>query len=422
MSVTRAMKIMTGMQLPQEEALGVNVQLVRRARADSADAVRNTPLLHSLTLSELSGVETWLKFENLQMTGSFKERGALFKLLSLTEEERTCGVLAASAGNHALGLSYHAQRLHVPCTIVMPETTPLVKTKYTRAYGAHVILRGRDYHEAYLYAAGLAEQEKRVFVHPFDDPVVIAGQGVIGLEILESAPDLDAVIVPVGGGGLAAGVALALKQSGFRGRLVGVQTEALPGMVRALDTGQPVELPPRPTIADGIAVRQVGQITLRLAQQYLDTVVTVDEEEIANAVLLLLEIEKTVAEGAAAAPLAALLNRDLGLAGKKAALVISGGNIDVNILARVIDRGLMRDGRLARFQVPIDDRPGSLAALGSAVASCGANILQVEHRRHDITTPVGLVTVELLLETRGRDHIEEISACLRSNGYKVVSS
>lgn len=412
---------MTGMRIPDEEAVGVSVELVHRARAACADAIRNTPLLRSSTLSELSGTKTSLKFENLQMTGSFKERGALFKLLSLTEEERARGVLAASAGNHALGLSYHAQRLRIPCTLVMPETTPLIKTKFTLAYGAEVILHGRDYHEAYIHATGLAEQEKRIFVHPFNDPIVIAGQGVIGLEILEVAPDLDAVIVPVGGGGLAAGIALAMKQSGFRGRIIGVQTEALPGMTRALDAGRPVELPPRSTIADGIAVRQVGQITLQLAQRYLDEIVTVNEEEIANAVLLLLEIEKAVAEGAGAAPLAALLNRDLDLAGKRICLVISGGNIDVNMLARVIDRGLMRDGRLVRLRLPVDDRPGSLGALGTAVASCGANILEVAHRRHDTSTPVGLVVVELLLETRGHDHIEEILDWLRSNGYSVDS-
>ncbi len=392
---------------------------VEAARQRIAEAIYLSPCAHSETISTLTGNRCYVKLENLQMTGSFKERGAVNKLLALTPEERARGVIAASAGNHGLAVAFHAGRLGVSATILLPEWAPLVKVTSARRHGARVVLTGANYDEAFAHARRLQEEEGSTFIHPFDDPLVIAGQGTIGLELLEQEPDLDAVVVPVGGGGLIGGIALAVKETRPSVQVFGVQAEALPAMKRSLDADELVSLPSAPTIADGIAVRRVGELTFQLCRRYVDDLVTVDEEEIANAILLLLEIEKTVVEGAGATTLAALVNKRLPLAGKKVALVLSGGNIDVNIISRVIERGLVKDGRLVRLIVQLVDRPGALAKLSALVAQHRANILQINHHRAFSRAPIGETEVELTLETSGREQIEEILAGLRAAGYRV---
>jgi threonine dehydratase len=353
------------------------------------------------------------------MTGSFKERGAANVLLQLSAEERQGGVVAASAGNHGLAVAFHAARLGIPATIVMPEWAPLVKAASARRSGAEVVLHGRDFDEACAHALDLVRARGATFVHPFDDPRVIAGQGTIGLEILDQRPDVDAVVLAVGGGGLAAGVGLAVKARRPATRVIGVEASVLPAMQHALRANRVVALPPAVTIADGIAVREVGALTLELVRDHVNAVVTVDEEELANAILLLLEIEKTVVEGAGAAPLAALVNRDLGLAGATVVLVLSGGNIDVTMLARIIERGLVKDGRLVRLDVLLRDRPGELARLTALIASSRANILQIGHDRAFARAALGESQVALTLETSGRAQIVELLGRLRAAGYRV---
>jgi threonine dehydratase len=367
----------------------------------------------------MAGARVFFKLDNLQMTGSFKERGALNKLLSLSLDERKSGVIAASAGNHGLAVAFHAQRLDIPATIVMPRFAPLIKVSWARRYGAEVILAGVDFDEALAEAQRLQRDRGSLFIPAFDDPAVIAGQGTLGLELLEQAPDLDAVLVPVGGGGLIGGIALALKQNGFSGRVIGVQAERVSSMRAALDAGHPVSLPSATTIADGIAVRRVGDRTLPLVRQYVDAIVTASEAEIARAILLLLENEKTVVEGAAATPLAALLNRPLGLNGQTVVLVLSGGNVDVNVIARVIEKGLVQEGRLVRLSLIISDRPGALARVSTLVADQGANIQEIVHTRGFSRAEIGESEITLTLETYGPRHIAEVHAALRTAGYQV---
>ena len=392
---------------------------VEAARARLQGAIYETPCAFSQTLSELSGTQCYVKLENLQMTGSFKERGAANLLLQLDADERKRGVAAASAGNHGLAVAFHAARLGIPATIVMPTYAPLIKVTSARHYGAEVILHGANYDEAYERAQTVVAEKGAVFVHPFDDARVVAGQGTLGLELLEQIETLDAVVVPVGGGGLIAGVAVAIKAIRPSVRVIGVQSAAIPAMERALAAAGRVRVPAAATIADGIAVRQVGEVPYAVASRLVDTVVTVDEEELANAILLLLEIEKTVVEGAGAAPLAALLNRPLALSGGHVALVLSGGNIDVNMLSRIIERGLVKDGRLVRLGVVLQDRPGALARLTAQVAEERANIMQIEHHRAFSRQAIGVSEVELTLETSGRKHIDEIKQRLESAGYRV---
>ena len=392
---------------------------VEGARARLREAIYRTPCPYSQTLSELSGARCYVKLENLQMTGSFKERGAANLLLQLDEAERRRGVVAASAGNHGLAVAFHAARLGIPATIVMPTYAPLIKATSARRYGAEVILHGANYDEAYERACTLGSERGAVFVHPFDDARVVAGQGTLGLELLEQVADLDAVVIPVGGGGLIAGVALAVKARRPAVRVIGVQTAAVPAMQVALQARERVRVAPGATIADGIAVRQVGQLTFTLAARLVDEIVTVDEEELANAILLLLEIEKTVVEGAGAAPLAALLNRSLGLAEARVALILSGGNIDVTMLARIIERGLVKDGRLVRLGVILQDRPGALARLTTLIAEERVNILQIEHDRAFSRQAIGSTEVALTLETSGRKQIDTLKHRLESAGYAV---
>jgi len=398
----------------------IGIAEIEAARARIRDAIYCSPCPASETLGELTGTRCHVKLENLQMTGSFKERGALAKLSLLDPAERGRGVIAASAGNHGLAVAYHAQRLGIATTILMPEWAPLIKVTSCRRHGAEVVLAGQDYDEAYAEARRREAATGAVFVHPFDDPAVIAGQGTIGLELLEQVADLDAVVVPVGGGGLIGGIALAVKTRAPRVEVIGVQAAALPAMRAALEGGGPTALDPAPTIADGIAVRRVGALTYELVRRYVDEVVVADEGEIANAILLLLEIEKTVVEGAAATTLAAVLNKKVALAGKRVVLVLSGGNIDVNIVSRVIEKGLVKDGRLVRLAVLLVDRPGALARLTAVVGAQRANILDIGHNRAFTAARIGETEVVLTLETSGREQIDAVVAALRAAGYQVA--
>ena len=390
---------------------------IHAARGRLAGTIYETPCPYSETLSALTGARVFVKLENLQMTGSFKERGAANLLLQLSPDERRRGVVAASAGNHGLAVAFHAARLGVSAVIVMPEWAPLAKVTAARRRGAEIVLHGDNFDEAYARAREIEAARQLVFVHPFDDPRVIAGQGTIGLELLEQVPGLDAVLVPVGGGGLLGGGALAVKTERPAVQVIGVQAQEVPGMASALAAGTRVTVPAATTIADGIAVRRVGEHTFDLARRHADRVVTVAEEEIANAILLLLEIEKTVVEGAGAVPLAALANRRVALEGRTVALVVSGGNIDVNVIARIIERGLVKDGRLVRLRVRLRDRPGALARLTALVAEARANVLRIEHDRAFSRAPVGDTEVELTLETSGPPQIEAIKRHLAEAGY-----
>jgi threonine dehydratase len=338
--------------------------------------------------------------------------------LLLSEAERAAGVITASAGNHAQGVAYHAGRRGIAATIVMPVSTPLIKVTSTRNHGAEVVLHGASYDEAYAEAQRLALESGFTFVHAFDDHDIMAGQGTVGLELLEQNPYLEVVIVPVGGGGLIAGVAVAMKETNPRIRIIGVEAERLASMRAARSRGATVELPMAPTLADGIAVRRVGELTLPVCQRYVDDLVTVDEEELANAVLLLVEREKTVAEGAGAAALAALLSGRAGVADKKVALVVGGGNIDVNMLARIIERGLVKDGRLIRLRVRLRDHPGALHRLTGLISAARANIIEVLHNRAFFSVDLGETAIDLTLETRGAEHIQELTTAITNAGYE----
>jgi threonine dehydratase len=392
---------------------------VEEARERIKAQIYLSPLPYSETISRMTGNRVFFKLDNLQMTGSFKERGALNRLLTLAADEIQRGVIAASAGNHGMALAFHAQRLNVAATIVMPLFAPLVKVSRVRQYGALGLLHGDDYDSALAEAQRLSREKGLTFISAFNDPAVIAGQGTIGLEIYEQNPDLDAVIVPVGGGGLIAGVALALKTLNPKIRVIGVQSEAIPSMKAALALGSPTQLPPAVTMADGIAVRRVGEAPFALVKEFVDDIVTVNEGEIANAVLLLLEIEKTVAEGAAAVPLAALVNKKVGLNGKNIALIVSGGNIDMNLISRIIEKGLIQDGRLSRLEVVILDRPGNLALLTRRIAELGANILQISQTRGFGEIAIGETEVELVVETTGPEHNRQLRQGLSREGFRV---
>lgn len=392
---------------------------IEETAAKFGAAIALTPCTLSNTLSEMCGCRAYFKFENLQMTGAFKERGALAKLLSLTPDQRKAGVLAASAGNHALGLAYHARRLGIPCTVVMPEWTPLIKITNVKREGAEVVIAGANYDGACAHAMELRPELGAVFVHPFNDYDVMAGQGTIGLEILRQVPNVDAVVVPVGGGGLIAGIATAIKETRPEVLVIGVQSECTPSMKASVDNDAIVcTRPEGRTIADGINVQTPGDKTFPIIRKYVDRLVTCNDAETANAILHLLEIEKTVAEGAGAIALAAIENRDLGLAGKNVAVVITGGNIDVNILARIIERGLVRDGRLVRIRVCLKDQPGALVDLATVLATTRANISQIRHQRAFTQVSLGEAEVEIELETHGTDHIQSVLATLRERGYR----
>jgi len=396
----------------------LSLAAIRAARTRIKDTIRTTPAPYSENLSREAGAALYLKLENLNVTGSFKERGALNRILLLTEEERARGVIAASAGNHAQGVACHACKRGIRTQICMPMFTPLVKVSATQAWGAEVILHGHNFDESLAEARRREAAEHLTFIHSFEDEAVIAGQGTIGLELLEQILDLEAVVVPVGGGGLIGGIACAVKESRPGVRVVGVQTTALPSMKAALEAHRPVLLNPAPTIADGIAVRQAGSVTLELIEKYVDDIVLVDDEEIAMAILRLLETQKVLAEGAGAAGVAALLHKKTGLEAKKVAVVIGGGNIDVTLLSRIIERGLVKDGRLVRLRVPLPDHPGALQRLTAILADEHANIIQVIHDRAYFGVHLGEGIVDITVETRGREHSGELLRKLAEAGYR----
>jgi len=397
----------------------VELKDVLAARERVRDALYLSPCARTETLSRVSRTQAFLKLDNLQMTGAYKERGALNKLLTLGEAERARGLIAASAGNHAQAVAYHAGRLGISATIVMPETTPIMKVANTRGHGARVVLFGANYDEAYSEARRLEREEGLTFVHPFDDELVIAGQGTLGLEVVEQVPGLDAVLVPVGGGGLVSGVAVAVKALAPGVKVIGVEADVLPCMQAAVEAGELVTLDAASTLADGIAVKRAGEITFEHVQMLVDDIVTVTEEEIASAILYLLEKEKTVAEGAGAVAVAALMHHKLpGLEGKRVCSVISGGNIDVNVVARVIERGLVKDGRLVRINIRLLDKPGQLTIVSGIISGLRANVIEVHHSRA-FSEKFGDTTLLLTLETRGPEHVEEILGALRELGYQV---
>jgi threonine dehydratase len=392
---------------------------IRAAQQRIRDAVFVSPCPYTRTLSERTGCSLYLKLENLQMTGSFKERGACNKLTLLDEDERARGIVAASAGNHAQGVAYHARRLGIDALVVMPKGTPLIKVTSTQRLGARVLFHGDSYDDAFAEAVRIAADDRRTLVHAFDDWDVMAGQGTLGLEVLDQVPNVDTVVVAAGGGGLAAGVATAIKETRPEVRVVGVEAAHVPSLRAALDAGSPVTVDALKTLAEGVAVRRVGERSFALAQRYLDDVVSVSEGEIAEAILMLLEEEKTVAEGAGAAPLAALLHRKIDVENKCVVVVVGGGNIDVHRVARVIERGLLKSGRLRRMRILLPDVPGALAQLLRVVAELGANLMQVHHDRLATQLEMDQAAVELVVETRGFEHCMELEAALVAQGYQV---
>jgi threonine dehydratase len=393
----------------------VTAASIRSAAALLADQVIDTPCLYSRTLSEITGAEVYLKFENLQFTASFKERGALVKLLSLSPEERVAGVLAVSAGNHAQGVAYHAKRLGLLAVIVMPRHTPHVKVERTRAFGAEVILVGDSFDEAKAHGLALAAERRLSLVHPYDDEQVISGQGTVALEMLAREPQLEVLLVPVGGGGLIAGMAVAAKAVKPGIELYGVESEHFPSMYCALraETAQFTAN----TIAEGIAVKQPGALTLPIVRELTRGILLVGEGEIEHAIVLLLEIEKTVVEGAGAAGLAALLAQPERFRNKRVGIVLSGGNIDPLMLSVIIERGMVRAGRLTRLTVELRDLPGALATVTACLAQANANIEEVHHQRAFTNLPLQTAEVDFVLQTRGREHVEEIIGALRAVGF-----
>ena len=390
---------------------------IQRVADRIAEGVEHTPCVHSRTLSQISGAEVYLKLENLQFTASFKDRGALSALLALDEAQRARGVIAMSAGNHAQAVAYHAQRLGVSAVIVMPEFTPTTKVEHTRAFGAEVILYGETFDDARVHAEELCSKRGLYLLHPYDDPMVILGQGTAALEVFAEQPQLDAMIVPIGGGGLISGCALAAHELAPDTKVYGVETQRYPSMRSAL-RGEHVSYGAL-TIADGIAVKTPGRLTLPIVKSLVSDIFLVDEPELEQAVLLLLEVEKTVAEAAGAASLAALLGNEQLFAGKKVCLIISGGNIDLPILSSIIQRGLVRDGRLVRIGVKMRDIPGSLAEVTRLIARSRASVVQVIHQRTFTHLPLQEVEAQFVLQTRGSRHVEELVYQLSEAGYGV---
>jgi threonine dehydratase len=398
----------------------VNLSDIRAASRRIRSGVIVTPCPESIPLSEITGARIVCKLDNFQRTGSFKERGARNALLMLPRANRVRGVVAASAGNHALGLAYHGKLLAIPVTVVMPRFAPLIKITTCQRLGARVILHGDDFSEARAEAERLVALEGLAYIHGFDDPDIIAGQGTLGLEILRQVPDVDAIVCPVGGGGLLAGLCVAVKALRPRVRIIAVESVSTGNLFAALRAGRPVRVPRRPTLADGLATLGVGERSFGLIRGRVSQVVRVQEKWISLAILRMLELEKTVVEGAAAAPLAAMMSgRIRGLRGKRVALVVCGGNIDPVILSRVIEKGLVHDGRLTRFTVRISDRPGGLAELCRVIAACGASVNQVDHDRAFSGPDVSATHVICTVETRDRRHVAELHRALRRAGFRT---
>ena len=393
----------------------VTLEDIRQAAERIEGQVINTPLLQSKTLSKITGAEVWVKFENLQFTASFKERGALNKLLSLTEGERRAGVIAMSAGNHAQGVAYHAERLGIPATIVMPVNTPFNKVRHTRNFGARVILEGDNLTESMSHAYNLRDREGYTFIHPFDDPKIIAGQGTVALEMMALQEGFDQIVVPVGGGGLIGGIAIAAKALKPEIKIIGVEAAMYPSMHSELRGETPVT--GGATIAEGIAVKKAGAHNLEIARQLVDEVVLVEEDHLERAVTLFADVEKTVAEGAGAAGLAALLAHPSKFMGKRVGLVLCGGNIDTRLLASVLTRALVREKRLANIRIIGDDRPGLLAKVSKVIGDAGGNIVEVAHNRIALDVPAKGAEFDILIETRDAQHTQEVVDALAQAGY-----
>jgi len=396
---------------------------IEAARELIAGAVYYSPCQHSIPLSEITGMEIFCKLDNLQRTGSFKERGARNALSQLPPDQQKRGVVAASAGNHAQALAYQGKLLGIPATVVMPKFAPLVKVSNCQKLGATVVLHGRDFGEAKAHAHEIANEKELAYIDGYDDPAIIAGQGTMGVEIVEQVPDLDAMIVPVGGAGLLAGVSLAVKALRPNAKIVAVEAENVASFSAAIEAGKPTQITMHPTLADGLAIPQVGANAFKIARPLIDQTLTVAEEQIAVAILRLVELEKSVVEGAAATPLAACMSGKLKeLAGKRVVLLLCGGNIDPNVLSRVIESGLVADGRLGRFTAVISDRPGGLADLAAQIASTGASIKQVVHERAFASSDVSAVNVLCTVETRDHQHLAELRAKLKSHGVGTYDS
>lgn len=397
----------------------IDIASIQTARENLRGQVLKTPFTLSRTLSDIFGAEIWLKFENLQFTASFKERGALNRMLTLSEDERRAGVIAVSAGNHAQGVAYHAQRMGVPAVIVMPRFTPTVKVANTRRFGAEVVLAGDTFDDAKAHGYELARQRGLIMIHPYDDEAVIAGQGTVALEMLEDQPQLDMLVIAIGGGGLISGIATAAKALKPGIEIIGVQTERFPAMYAAV---KGVSMPQGLyTIAEGIAVKSPGGLTQPIVGRLVDDIELVSEADIEHAIVVLLEIEKTVVEGAGAAGLAALLRaQEAGserFKGKRIGLVLTGGNIDPLMLGELIERGMVRAGRLARIRVDLRDLPGALAHATKLIADAQANITEVHHQRAFTSLPVRNVEVDFVLQTRGPEHIQEVIDILNAAGF-----
>lgn len=396
----------------------VSIEDIRRAAAVLDGHVVRTPTLRSGPLSDLTGAEIFGKLETLQYTGSFKDRGALVKLMSLKEEERANGVIAVSAGNHAQGVAYHAKRLGIPATIVMPEGTPFTKIARTRSHGARVVLFGDTISEAEPHAHEISEAESLTFVHPYDDDHIIAGQGTIGLEVLDAVPDLDVIVVPIGGGGIIGGVATAAKAIKPGIEIVGVEAALYPSMYQRIHG-----LAPNmggDTIAEGIAVKRPGDRNVEIVRRLVDGILLVDEPAIEAAIQTLLETGKVLAEGAGAAPLAAVMTNLTRFAGRRVCLIVCGANIDSRILASVLMRGMVRAGRLVRIRVKIKDSPGILAKVAEHIGAIGGNIVEVLHQRMFFDVPVKSADLDIMVETRDRDHVQEIVTRLNAAGYEAM--
>lgn len=392
------------------------IDKIKDAKRVLDEIVRETALIPAPAINP--DAEVYLKCENLQLTGSFKVRGAYYRIANLTEEEKSHGVIACSAGNHAQGVALAAQKFGIGATICIPSVAPLSKIMATKSYGANVVLCDGVYDDAYAKAVEIQKNEGRTFIHPFNDEDVIAGQGTIGLEILKQLPDADAVIVPIGGGGLISGIACAVKAINPNCKVYGVQAAGAPSMKESLDAGKIITLDSVNTIADGIAVKTPGTRTFDICSQYVDEVVTVTEDEIAVAILTLIEKQKTVSEGAGATTIAAAMFNKVDVKGKKVVCVVSGGNIDVNILSRVINKGLIKSGRLLELSTEIADKPGQLNSLLSLIAGTGANILSISHNRYNQDLSVNMCEVHLVLETKSPEHVQGIYELLDANGYR----
>jgi threonine dehydratase len=401
----------------------ITLQDIQAARTRIEGAVYLSPCRESIPLSEITGMQIVCKLDNLQRTGSFKERGARNALAQLPADQQKRGVIAASAGNHAQALAYQGKLLGIPATVVMPKFAPLIKIGNCQKLGANVVLHGKDFAEAKAHAHEIGEEHGLAYIDGYDDPAIIAGQGTMGLEIVEQVPDLDAVVIPVGGGGLLAGVALAIKSLRPKARIIAVEAEHVASFAAAMREGKPVRIETQPTLADGLAIAQIGSNAFAMAAPLVDRIITVTEEQIAVSILRIVELEKGVVEGAAATPLAACLSGHLPeLAGKRVVLLLCGGNIDPNVLSRVVERGLVADGRLARFTAVISDRPGGLADLTAQIASAGASIKQVVHDRAFAGSDVSAVHVLCTVETRNRQHLDELRARLKEKGVQTFDS